>query len=403
MPPRRQHAETAAAGEGFPRVEQKRRRAFSALPTFPAEASVLHPRYGALRTFQKLFGLAKKLQRYLGFPGKWAVQMARLLMFIVLLLPGFLPLIVHYVCSRKIVKNVVYGAKFRHQLDIFVPRSQPQPGEKVPIVIFISGGAWIIGYKAWGFIMGQVFQRQGVLFIAPDYRNFPEVSVPDMVDDVVCAVGWILARAEGMGGDLNNVTLMGQSAGAHLSAMAIIRQAQRETKCGAASSAADPNGDHRAWSPSAIRRWVGVSGPYDIINVMPLMKERGLPSRVVRALMDNDLTTNSPTRLIRDFAVTNSPVVALLPEMCLFHGTADVTVEWQQSEEFAAALKQAGAKVSEKYYKGKSHTDPILEDPLLAAGDPLMEDLLELIHPHRTCPRDLRLRASMQPQLLLKW
>lgn len=37
----------------------------------------------------------------------------------------------------------------RQSLGFFQPR---------PIVVFITGGAWIIGYKAWSLMMGRVFQ-----------------------------------------------------------------------------------------------------------------------------------------------------------------------------------------------------------------------------------------------------
>merc|ERR1712054_530730 len=75
--------------------------------------------------------------------------------------------------------------------------------------------------------MGQLFQQFGVLFIAPDYRNFPETTVGGMVDDVIHAVGWVFENIKGLKGDPNNITLMGQSAGAHLSALAVVEQATR--------------------------------------------------------------------------------------------------------------------------------------------------------------------------------
>ena len=44
-----------------------------------------------------------------------------------------------------------------------------------PVIIFVSGGAWIIGYKCWGALMGKMFSEHGVIFVTPDYRNFPQV------------------------------------------------------------------------------------------------------------------------------------------------------------------------------------------------------------------------------------
>ncbi|ETO03955.1 hypothetical protein RFI_33447, partial [Reticulomyxa filosa] len=46
---------------------------------------------------------------------------------------------------------------------------------KYPVVIFVTGGAWMIGYKAWGAFMGMLLAQLGILFVTPDYRNFPQV------------------------------------------------------------------------------------------------------------------------------------------------------------------------------------------------------------------------------------
>ena len=46
------------------------------------------------------------------------------------------------------------------------------------MVVFLSGGAWLIGYKAWAYLQGKVLQNNGVMCIMPDYRNYPQVSFP---------------------------------------------------------------------------------------------------------------------------------------------------------------------------------------------------------------------------------
>jgi hypothetical protein len=42
-----------------------------------------------------------------------------------------------------------------------------------PVVIFLTGGAWAIGYKAWGALLGLGLSAHGVLVCSVDYRNFP--------------------------------------------------------------------------------------------------------------------------------------------------------------------------------------------------------------------------------------
>jgi Carboxylesterase family len=53
----------------------------------------------------------------------------------------------------------------------------------------------------------------GILTIVPDYRNFPQGDVEDMVTDVIAAVSWTSKNAESYGGDPEKIVLAGQSAG----------------------------------------------------------------------------------------------------------------------------------------------------------------------------------------------
>jgi acetyl esterase/lipase len=80
------------------------------------------------------------------------VQAVRLIAFVLLLLPGLIPAFVTYLRSESIKKNIVYGPSFRHQLDVYLPSggAKDDASKEHPVVIFVTGGAWIIGYKAWG-------------------------------------------------------------------------------------------------------------------------------------------------------------------------------------------------------------------------------------------------------------
>lgn len=57
-----------------------------------------------------------------------------------------------------------------------------------------------------------------------DYRNFPQGSVSCMVDDVAAGTAFVVANAPSWGGDPCRVFLVGQSAGAHLAALALLRE-----------------------------------------------------------------------------------------------------------------------------------------------------------------------------------
>jgi hypothetical protein len=98
--------------------------------------------------------------------------------------------------------------------------------KKYPIVICVSGGAWIIGCHLWSALLARILAGRGCVVFCPDYRNFPQSNMAEMTRDVSDAIAWVLRNAERYNGDLDNVTLIGQSAGAHLSWMSIISQAR---------------------------------------------------------------------------------------------------------------------------------------------------------------------------------
>ena len=86
------------------------------------------------------------------------------------------------------------------------------------------------------------------------------------------------------------------------------------------------------------------------------------------------------------------------PPIVLLHGTADQTVPWEQSHDFAMRLRACGAySVTERYYENKSHTDPIVEDPL-CGGDVLLADLLDMVL--GPADRTAELKAGLWPSML---
>lgn len=115
------------------------------------------------------------------------------------------------------------------------------------MIVFVTGGMWIIGYKAWGALLALSLMKQGFIVASLDYRNFPQGTVGDMVQDVGVGIGWVVKRAAALGGDPTNVVVVGQSAGAHLAATAILRQVEWELGGYGLSS---------PWSPASLAGFV---------------------------------------------------------------------------------------------------------------------------------------------------
>jgi len=193
--------------------------------------------------------LAKKLFNFLIAGSRvWVFMVARLFAFITILMPGWAALLRYYIFDSLIIRNIDFGRgpRYRNLLDVYLPqpnnpRSRKHKGSKskrrrdgdgvanssrhsgkAPVVVFVSGGAWIIGYKLWSGLMARELSRAGYVVIVPDYRNFPQGNIKNMIADLRAALLWTTTNCAMFGGDPEQIVLAGQSAGAHISLCALV-------------------------------------------------------------------------------------------------------------------------------------------------------------------------------------
>lgn len=101
--------------------------------------------------------------------------------------------------------------------------------EKLPVLFWIHGGALMGGYGFEPEFDGEAFCREGVILVSINYRlgifgffNHPELSAesPKHISgnyghlDQVAALKWVKRNIANFGGDPDNITIFGQSAGA---------------------------------------------------------------------------------------------------------------------------------------------------------------------------------------------
>ena len=102
------------------------------------------------------------------------------------------------------------------------------PSQKRPVIVWIHGGAFVSGSNVPAEASGAAFARDGVVFVAPNYRlgrfgffAHPALSAerPDEPKgnygylDQIAALQWVKRNIAAFGGDPDNVTIMGASAG----------------------------------------------------------------------------------------------------------------------------------------------------------------------------------------------
>ncbi|KAG6708790.1 isoprenylcysteine alpha-carbonyl methylesterase ICME-like isoform X3 [Carya illinoinensis] len=202
--------------------------------------------HAAAETFL-LTRLTLELLRFLGVGYKWITRFLALCCYALLLFPGFLQVGYYYFFSPQVRRSIVYGDQPRNRLDLYLPKNSE--GLK-PVIAFVTGGAWIIGYKAWGCLLGQQLSERDIIVACIDYRNFPQGTMSDMVKDASQGISFVCNNIAEFGGDPDRIYLMGQSAGAHIGACTILDQAIKEAG----------EGESTSWSVSQIKAYFGLSG-----------------------------------------------------------------------------------------------------------------------------------------------
>ena len=72
---------------------------------------------------------------------RFLIMATRLVIFAICLLPGFIRVALWYLRSANVKRNIKYGPRSRNYLDLYAP--PPSPDTKHPVLVFISGGAWM--------------------------------------------------------------------------------------------------------------------------------------------------------------------------------------------------------------------------------------------------------------------
>ncbi|MGN0531500.1 MAG: carboxylesterase family protein [Eubacterium sp.] len=131
-------------------------------------------------------------------------------------------------CNPFYHKEFRQGMTFEYSEDcLFLNIWAPKNAENCPVLVYIHGGSFTGGSADEGHISGAEYAKNGVLFVAMNYRLGPYgfCSHPDLKDedgacgnyglyDQYIAIKWVRDNISHFGGDNKKITLMGQSAGA---------------------------------------------------------------------------------------------------------------------------------------------------------------------------------------------
>ena len=115
--------------------------------------------------------------------------------------------------------DLPYGDGPNETLDIF-----PAKRKGAPVVVFIHGGYWRSLDKSDHSFVAPALRDLGACVVVVNYALCPgadaqPVTVPDIALQMAQAMAWVWRHIAAHGGDRDNITVIGHSAGGHLAAM----------------------------------------------------------------------------------------------------------------------------------------------------------------------------------------
>ena len=115
--------------------------------------------------------------------------------------------------SRDVAIDLAYGSGERDKLDLF------RAAAGGPLLIYIHGGYWQRGDKDMYSFVAEAFLDAGVNVAMINYTLTPACRLGDIAPQVRRCIAWLWHNAADLGFDRQRLSVMGHSAGGHLTAM----------------------------------------------------------------------------------------------------------------------------------------------------------------------------------------
>lgn len=120
-------------------------------------------------------------------------------------------------------RDIAYGAAADEKLDIYLPPTDAGSGEKIPLIVWIHGGAYISGSKSYVGNYASILAGKGFAVAAIDYPLAPRVRYPGPVAAANAALAFLKRNAAAAYNvDTDRIVIAGDSAGANIAAQLAI-------------------------------------------------------------------------------------------------------------------------------------------------------------------------------------
>ena len=241
------------------------------------------------------------------------------------------------------VADVVYSDGLK--LDLYYPE---HINDKNPLVISIFGGGWISGFKTDKFVPPMIQPiNEGFIVAVPDYTLSLDAPFPQSVIDIKKCIAFLRSHSDLYKIDTNNITLWGESAGAHLALEAGLAE----------------NSHFDLALDTRVKNIIAMYAPSNPLTINAQAEKLGIldtarsdKDTVFGIYMGKNYDDERQMNLASPIKQINDP----MPNIILEHGTKDALVPYLQSVEFfnKAKEKYPDSHVTLSIYDGLQHTDP---------------------------------------------
>ncbi len=113
------------------------------------------------------------------------------------------------------VRDIRYGRDPKNNtLDVCYPTDQTR--DRLPVIINVHGGGYVYGSKDLYQYYSADLAMRGFAVVTFNYKLAPAAKFPSPLRDLNLVIGWLVANADTYNLDMNNVFMVGDSAGAQI-------------------------------------------------------------------------------------------------------------------------------------------------------------------------------------------
>jgi arylformamidase len=239
-------------------------------------------------------------------------------------------------------RRLAYGPGELEKLDVYATKQR-----NAPIQVFVHGGAWRASTAADSAYLAETFVDAGAHLILLDFNSVIETkgNLMTMAQQVRRAIAWIYKNGTSFGGDPKRLYISGHSSGAHLAAVALTTDWQKEF----------------GLPKDVFKGGLCASGIYDLYPVS--LSARSSYVNFTKQTIEE----LSPQRHLDKLT---APVIVA-------HGTLETPEFQRQNREFGAAVKAAGKPATLIVLQGCNHFEvpQSLENPYGLLGRAVLQQM----------------------------